>query len=363
MRNKIILLCCGCLLFLALAEIGVRVFRLAPPVVENLGAYRLVDNPKMVYGLQPGARLDESLINAQGFKDQDFIKQKPKNTLRIAMLGDSITEGMRIPLGQTFSDLLEAALNEQALRRKSPRRYDVMNFGVGGYNLEAEIELLKTTALAYRPDVVILNLAPNDNEPVPGLFMWFLAENGLSPKEKARIFSAYFSPRPSWQRLFVRKFLLKSKLYLLLLDRLSRLNVQARRLRRLEKYHLGQSTDVQMWGREGFQRQLKELARLQKVQGFELLVCLHDFFGPTKARHPNLAAAAAMLEDSGIRYFFIKDFYLDRVSSLQELVLIPGDYCHLNALGHRLAAQGLSSELAKHRDEIFPLRCRNCFQS
>jgi hypothetical protein len=48
-------------------------------------------------------------FNSQGFHDREHNKEKPVGTLRIAVLGDSMTEAAQVPLDQTFCSVLEAS--------------------------------------------------------------------------------------------------------------------------------------------------------------------------------------------------------------------------------------------------------------
>ena len=108
-----------------LLEFLTRVLNSAPPAVNYIGSFRLVENPKMMYELIPCSQIEGDVVNEQGFKDKkNFIKEKPKNTIRIAMIGDSITQGSFVPLGKTFSDQLEQLLNQEAVIENSSFKYE-----------------------------------------------------------------------------------------------------------------------------------------------------------------------------------------------------------------------------------------------
>ena len=74
----------------------VRVFHLCPRIITSVGPIRLTNNYKTVYEFIPGSNLDDGISNKQGFKDDDFTLEKPPGVIRIAMLGDSITQGLHI---------------------------------------------------------------------------------------------------------------------------------------------------------------------------------------------------------------------------------------------------------------------------
>ena len=66
------LLSASILTIFILLEGIVRILKLAPPEMIYYGCYRLVENEKILYELIPGAKVDGSIINQQGFKDSDF---------------------------------------------------------------------------------------------------------------------------------------------------------------------------------------------------------------------------------------------------------------------------------------------------
>ena len=74
-KQNIILVVIGLVSILLVLELIVRKFNLAPSVIENIGAYHVVDNPKIAYGLMPGAKLYGDIINKQaaGHPDRKFL--------------------------------------------------------------------------------------------------------------------------------------------------------------------------------------------------------------------------------------------------------------------------------------------------
>lgn len=103
----------------------------------------------------------EIRTNSLGFRDTERSIQKPLNTRRIIMLGDSFTLGWGVPFDKTFSYQLEAMLN------KTGEMFQVINMGVGNYNTVMEVELFKLKGLKLNPDVVVLMYYINDAEQTP----------------------------------------------------------------------------------------------------------------------------------------------------------------------------------------------------
>lgn len=92
-----------------------------------------------------------STINSFGMHDRERSLQKPAGTFRIAIMGDSLTEGQQVPMDKNYCALLEKRLNETGTRK-----YEVLNFGVSGYALGQEYLRMKDLALRFHPDLVII---------------------------------------------------------------------------------------------------------------------------------------------------------------------------------------------------------------
>lgn len=95
-------------------------------------------------------------INTAGFRDTEWTVEKPANTVRIAVLGDSMVEALQVPLEQRFTELVETQLNERGCF--APRSVDVMNFGQSGYGTAEELMVLRHHVWQYRPDLVVLGV-------------------------------------------------------------------------------------------------------------------------------------------------------------------------------------------------------------
>lgn len=123
--------------------------------------YRKSPNPYLRYEFLPGVKAGEISINSDGFRGPEYSVAKPKNTFRIIMLGDSETFSFMLPQTDALAAQLENLLNHDS----GPLRYEVLNFGVEGYNIFQELEMLKNKGLKYEPDLIILNYVLNDPEP------------------------------------------------------------------------------------------------------------------------------------------------------------------------------------------------------
>jgi lysophospholipase L1-like esterase len=98
-------------------------------------------------------------INSYGFRDYEYSMEKPPNTFRIVVLGDSITFGEGVELNETYSKVLEKLLNE---KNGGKIKYEVLNFGVGSYNAAEKVEVLATVAINFTPDLIIFQYLGDD---------------------------------------------------------------------------------------------------------------------------------------------------------------------------------------------------------
>lgn len=119
-------------------------------------------NKKLMYELRPNAEISNMIkINSDGFRDKEFSREKAPGIFRIAVVGDSVTFGWRQRLEDTYPKKLEQLLQAH---NKSTIQFEVLNFGIGGYNAEQEIELIKTKVLLYNPDLILIGFCPNDGQ-------------------------------------------------------------------------------------------------------------------------------------------------------------------------------------------------------
>jgi hypothetical protein len=94
----------------------------------------------------------EGYINSHGFRDRERSYQKPANTYRILVLGDSQVEALQVSLENSFPALLEKALNEQS----NSMTFEVLAVGQSGFGTADEYMRYLNFGVNYSPDVVVL---------------------------------------------------------------------------------------------------------------------------------------------------------------------------------------------------------------
>ena len=137
----------------------------APSSMQSLRLGEIVQPSRyagIVYELKPNVRGrfmgQPLLINSQGLRDYEYTRRKEPGTFRIVGVGDSSLFGWGVPIEDSGLKVLERRLNEEF----RPRKFEVVNFGVPGYNTAMESETFVQRCLEYAPDLVLLNFNTND---------------------------------------------------------------------------------------------------------------------------------------------------------------------------------------------------------
>jgi len=95
--------------------------------------------------------------NSLGYRGKEFAIDKPADTYRVLMLGDSVTFGWGVDDEQTFSYILEEKLTQEA----QGRNIEVINAGWhDGFAPDSYYVYLNQEGLKLKPDLIILNLFP-----------------------------------------------------------------------------------------------------------------------------------------------------------------------------------------------------------
>lgn len=144
-----------------LGEVALRVlplgkFRSAPfrQYDSELGV-SLVPNMKVTHSR--GCFTGEVETNRWGFRDRDRILEKPLGEFRIALVGDSVVEGVHVNPDQVMNIQMEKLLQQQGYHN-----VEVMNFGIEGIGTTQELIMYKDRIRQFHPDLVLLTVSDND---------------------------------------------------------------------------------------------------------------------------------------------------------------------------------------------------------
>ena len=92
-----------------------------------------------------------SFLNEDGMREPGLKVAKEPGTFRVALLGDSLTESLQVPVEQSF-----AVQVQEKLKAELHRPVQVLNFGTSGYSTVQEYLQIKKKVLKYKPDLVML---------------------------------------------------------------------------------------------------------------------------------------------------------------------------------------------------------------
>jgi hypothetical protein len=120
-------------------------------------------NDQIIYDLKPRHRVTfqgvRTETNSCGMRWPEMPLKKPKDTYRIAFLGDSFAFGWGVKVDESFPKVLEETLNRVSRGRP---KFEVLNFGVPGYSTFQQVALFKERGLDFDPDAVIVFFVEND---------------------------------------------------------------------------------------------------------------------------------------------------------------------------------------------------------
>jgi lysophospholipase L1-like esterase len=126
-------------------------------------------------------------INSHGLRGPETPYEKSPATFRILNLGDSVVMGWGVREENTYGRRLESLLNEES---SGDLRFEVINAGVPGWNLENAAAYLQAEGLKYEPDLILLGVTlANDVKGDSAL----LADNQPAPIKWLRS-NTYFWP-------------------------------------------------------------------------------------------------------------------------------------------------------------------------
>ena len=219
MTNKVILIYALVIIeVIAIFILGSKIYTMQnntamiinPITKENL-LFSSEGNLKNFYEHKPkrimkdeGGKEIVNTINSDALNERfEYTTDKPKDTFRIISLGDSFTYGFGVNTPDNYSEVLEDLLNNE-LYCKNFKRFEVINLGVQGYDIEYAAERFRRRGQKYNPDLVIWLIKDDDffpREVVLGPMLDSL-ERIQYQKKALRLFNTTYSKNPLLFLLF-----------------------------------------------------------------------------------------------------------------------------------------------------------------
>lgn len=338
LRGRVLLSLAGTFAALVIGEIVVRVGGFGPdlhPVHAEL--FTLSDDPLLRYTLVPNAEAGLVRINRHGFRGSDVSRRKPPRTFRIVCVGDSICFGFGVGQDETFCARLEQCLNQ--CFASPQRRFEVLNFGVTGYNIVQVVQTLRQRTFEFEPDLILYAYCLND--PQDFSYEFDALYNHLNYAE-TRFREYVIAPA---HRLAVR-----SRLYALLRYALEAATPEGRRLRDSgtdpQFQHLQNGSHVDYFtrlhrdppGRTRLEDELTTMGRIARAHDTPACLVLFPLFVESK-EYPFLALHRQVSTLAKEQQFNVIDLTAPlKISGDDESESLHIDPLHPTPAGHAVAA-------------------------
>ncbi len=313
-----------------LLEIAFRVAHVPVGTVQiNRATVRRSDNARLRFELRAGGAVRaevEYRVNELGLRGPETTVDKPEGVRRVAVLGDSIAFGYWVVDARAFARQLEGLLNAPGT---SAGRVEVLNFGVPGYNLEQEVEALRSKALPFAPDLVVVLFCLNDLE---GLFSY---ELGLVQERSARVRTLAGRVR---EELLARSRLLSWVEY-----RLTELEGRRHFVRAKNPLAGPLYAEAVSQQKRALAGQLAVLRSLLASRGMPGLLVVVPVLGEPFARYQHRELHRAVVETAEAESLVALDL-LDCFSAY-DFRDLRVDVLHPGPLGHRVAAHAVRDTL------------------
>ena len=271
-------------------------------------------------------------INDRGFRDRTSGPWIPwtESDVRIAVIGDSVTAGPSVSYEQTYSAQIETLLRHEGL----PAR--VVNLGMDATNTIQHLAILRVKALPLKPQAVILGYFMNDTEirfweKMPPPFEAVMGHFHLGVFLRQRIAQVIRARNEETRQPAVEK------------------SAQAGNHSGCAGYPRSiLQTYENSNPPENFDRIL-EMARLAGQRGVYFAVVIFPFEQQVLGICPVSAQdrIKQFLASQGIPFLDLMEPF--RKAGPKKLYQ-KGDPIHLNADGHRLAAETISNWMVSHQE-------------
>ena len=349
------------IVFMVFFELGLRIFGRGPKGIflgwtpGKNGLY-----PENAYIKMPGPIPYTIKVNSQGFRSPEIRQTNSLQRVRIAAVGDSVTDGFYVDNEATYPYFLRKLL------QKDGWDVEVINAAHGGGSINKELAILRKNVLPFDPDIVILLFVSNDIADIRGISREDLVDQKtyLNQSYQSPSLFRFFITRTAIGELFYDTYLhLKSPAYRRAKELLEnpndryqikggnnhRRNVQLfrERFKATDGLVLREpfSLEVNVL-LENYFFALKEFARVCQVHGITLLFV----YFPAYSQVYNPASSGKIQKVLATQCARLSIPFLDLTQIFREqgntriLHLAPVDF-HLNPEGNRVMAAGIARYL------------------
>ena len=151
----------GVVIGLLIAEAALRIIGYSSPQfyeTDEVLGYKLIPGLSGWYTREGRSYVT---LNSEGFHDVEHAVEKPADTVRIAVVGDSYVEAFQVGRDAAFTNFIASEARECGAF--DGKNIEVLSFGVSGYGTAQERLLLQEKVLQYSPDIVMLAMTTNND--------------------------------------------------------------------------------------------------------------------------------------------------------------------------------------------------------
>ena len=326
---NILLLCVVLAGLFIIGEAAIRIFVHKGDCTDN--GWYTSSNTSLLYELIPnnGELFCGSYTYVNEYGRRDNHNKKEFDQEVFAFVGDSITFGWRINQEETLPSQFEAYYNEV-----SDEEAVVLNFGVSGYNLEQEVELIKQKVLEYHPSRIFVIYYINDIFP----------KIDLSKGEQQELEGNFYTQAYSW-------ILFHSRLAHFTKVKLSDMVYKVGALTSPQSDQMNKFYDDENIYWSSFDEQLAELGRVQDETNISIYYVIYPMLTYLYDVHPQESTydkVSRKAEQYGLRTVPLLDCFRGR----EAVALRTGVYdVHPNAEAQEIAAQCLVNKIRSYEEE------------
>jgi len=335
--------------FFLLSVVCIVAFALGETVMRSLGYYgvakgsiapaqMLVADEILDYRVPPNLKQTTQYglpykTNRMGWRDYEYTYEKPDDTFRIVMIGDSVLNGHGVHTEEIYAKHLERELNDTA----GSTKYEVIMLSIGALNTIQEAHLLRQEGIKYDPDLVVVGYVLNDPSPGTSLRKSIEREKNLSYYQKVR--------RSLKQSAFLlHTYLTLERVAWDLGVQLGGTGLGTRLIK--QNYFVGLHEDEKSWQRvvEGF-TQISETAR---SKGIPVIVAIFPILYHLDS-YPWTEVHTKVTDEAKSHGMFVLDLLPVYQTHAESTVRKGGgDYIHPNATGHEVAGEAILSFLLEN---------------
>ena len=324
------------LIFLIAAETAIRLTTLETDNEPVILTYS--DNPLLLYenAVNASAVVDGVTFstNSHGMRYGEIALKKEPKIRRIALLGDSVAFGHGLPYNESFGAILEQSLNNG-----KKEKYEVLNFAVEGYGTLEQVETLRSKALDFKPDFVIITYVLNDPEISTSLQSYF----SQHPRDQERIckIHAINLPIPCPARDFVDSLRLPDFIYGKIIAVQSKVEGD---------YFTLAHQDESLWG--SVTSSYSILANLTQERDIPVVVVIFPLFVPDQDYRWEWIHEMVELEarEQGFQVLDLLDPL--QKAGIENVAIHRKDPLHPNANGNKIAAAEI--EIFLREEKLIP---------